>query len=140
MTTLYYFAEESQLLVIGAINKSELESGFLQNMEMGSRHFPLGDLYKTEVIEMAKRLKLPQQIIETIPIIDFARDRGKKQSLIIPYQRLDTILKFLDQGNFSAKEISFLTDVSFEIVKEIIKRKKNSPARTNPPIICKIKN
>ncbi|HOA47314.1 MAG TPA: NAD(+) synthase [Candidatus Pacearchaeota archaeon] len=141
MTTLYYFAEESQLLVIGAINKSELESGFFTKYgDGGVDIFPLGDLYKTEVIEMAKRLKLPQQIIETIPIIDFARDRGKKQSLIISYQRLDTILKFLDQGNFSAKEISFLTDVSFEIVKEIIKRKKNSPARTNPPIICKIKN
>ena len=33
MTTLYYLAEQSQLVVIGTINRSEIESGFLQNME-----------------------------------------------------------------------------------------------------------
>jgi len=141
MATLYHFAEKSQLLVIGAINKSELELGlFTKYGDGGADIFPLGDLYKTEVVEMAKRLKLPQQIIETTPIIDFAKDQGKKQSLIIPYQRIDTILKILDQGGFNEKEISFLTDVSLEIIKEIIRRRKEGPNKINPPIICKVKN
>lgn len=141
MTTLYYLAEQSQLVVIGTINRSEIESGFFTKYgESGGDIFPLGDLYKTEIVEMAKRLKLPQQIIETLPTIDLARDQGKKQSSIISYQRLDTVLKLLNEGSFSEKEICFLTDVSLEIVKEIVRRKKESFSKISPPPICKIKD
>jgi NAD+ synthase len=139
MATLYYFANLFNLLVIGTGNKSELEIGYFTKYGDGGVDIePIGDLYKTEIIEMAKRLKLPKQIIETIPTADLWPGQTDEKEIGISYQKLDTILKLLNQG-FNAKDISFLTNISPNKIRNIIERKRKNAHKLSPPPICQLK-
>lgn len=140
MALLYYFANLNKLLVVGTLNKSELEIGYFTKFGDGAADLlPLGDLYKTEVIEMAKRLKLPKKIIETLPSADLWPGQTDEKEIGLDYQKLDTVLKLLAQ-NFKEKEISFLTGISQKKIKDIIKRKKENFHKLSFPPICKVKS
>jgi len=140
MALLYYFANLNKLLVVGTSNKSELEIGYFTKFGDGGAYIlPLGDLYKTEVIEMAKRLKLPKKIIETIPSANLWPGQTDEKEIGLNYQKLDTVLKLLAQ-NFKEKEISFLTGISQKKIKDIIKRKKENFHKLSFPPICKVKS
>jgi len=126
MTVLYYFANLYNLLVIGTTNRTEREIGYFTKFGDGGVDIePIGDLYKTEVIEMAKRLKVPKQIIETPPTAALWSDQTDQKELGLDYQNLDTVLKLLRQG-FKKKEISHLTNIPLRKIEAIIQRKKNN--------------
>jgi len=133
MATLYYFANLYNLLVIGTTNKSEMEIGFFTKFGDGGVDVePIADLYKTEVIEMAKRLKLPKEIIETVPTADLWPGQTDEKEIGLNYQKLDTILKLLNQ-DFKKKEISLLTDISENKIKKILERKKKNVHKLSLP-------
>ena len=140
MAVLYYFANLYNLLVIGTVNKSELEIGYFTKFGDGGVDIePIGDLYKTEVIELAKRLKLPKEIIETVRTADLWPGQTDDKEIGISYQKLDTILKLLNQG-FKGREISFLTDIPQNKIKNILEKKKRNAHKLSSPLICQLKN
>ena len=58
MTTLYYYASINHYLVVGSTNKSELTVGyFTKHADSGVDLLPLGNLVKSQVIELAFILK-----------------------------------------------------------------------------------
>jgi NAD+ synthase len=139
MAILYYFANLYHLLVIGTTNKSEMEIGYFTKYGDGGVDIePIADLYKTEIIELAKRLKLPSQIIETIPTADLWPGQTDEKEIGISYQKLDTILKLLTQG-FKGKEISLLVNLPRDKIKDIIERRKKNLHKLLSPPICKCK-
>jgi len=135
MAVLYYFANLLNFLVIGTENKSELEIGYFTKYGDGAVDImPLGGLYKTEVIEMAKRLKLPKEIIAAVPTAGLWKNQTDEKEIGVIYQKLDTLLKLLKQ-NFKKKEISFLLDIPLEKVESILRmKKKNNHKLSYPPI------
>lgn len=139
MATLYYYANLYNLLVIGTTNKSEMEIGFFTKYGDGGVDIePIADLYKTEVIEMAKRLRLPKEIIETVPTPGFWKGQTDEKEIGLDYQKLDTILKLLSQ-DFEEKEISFLINISQDKIRNIIERKRKNAHKLSPPLICQCK-
>jgi len=139
MGVLYYFANLYNLLVIGTTNKSELELGYFTKFGDGGVDIePIADLYKTEVIGIAKRLKLPKQIIETLPTADLWPGQTDEKEIGISYQKLDTVLKLLLQG-FKEKEISSLTDIPQNKIRDILERKRNNLHKLSLPPICRLK-
>ncbi len=140
MALLYYFANLNKLLVVGTSNKSELEIGYFTKFgDGGADILPLGDLYKTEVVEMVKRLKLPKKIIETVPSANLWPGQTDEKEIGLDYQKLDIVLKLLAQ-NFKEKEISFLTGISQKKIKDIIERKKENFHKLSFPPICRMKS
>jgi len=135
MPVLYYFANLYNLLVIGTTDRTEKEIGYFTKFGDGAVDIePIGDLYKTEVIEMAKRLKVPKEIIETPPTAGLWPGQTDQKELGLDYQNLDTVLKLSRQG-FKKEEISRLTNIPLGKIEAIIQRKKNNIHKLSlPPI------
>ena len=140
MATLYYFANFYNLLVIGTTNRSEEEVGYFTKFGDGAADIdPISHLYKTDVLEMAKRLAVPEEIIRTKPSADFWRGQTDEKELGVSYEQLDKILRLLVQG-FKEEEISFLTDISKKKIKGVIQRRKKNAHKLLPPARIQINN
>jgi NAD+ synthase len=71
MSMLYYHAETLHYAVIGTPNKHEQEQGFfVKNGDSGADVMPIGNLYKTQVYQLAEYLGVPEGIIGRTPTTD----------------------------------------------------------------------
>jgi len=71
MAMLYYYAETYHYAVIGTPNKHESEQGFFVKYgDGGADVMPIGNLYKTQVYQLAEFLGIPEGIIKRTPTTD----------------------------------------------------------------------
>lgn len=104
MMTLYYFANKLNYLVCGTGNKSELMIGYFTKYgDGGVDLLPLGDLFKTEVKKLAKRLDIPQKIIDKTPTAGLWAGQTDEGELGITYEELDEILDSLKKKKKSKR-------------------------------------
>jgi NAD+ synthase len=95
MITLYNVAQMENALVVGTGNKSELLTGYFTKYgDGGVDLLPIGDLYKTEVWELAEYLKLPERIINKKPSAGLWKGQTDEEELGITYRELDEILYY----------------------------------------------
>lgn len=98
-TLIYNFANAQNAIVIGSSNKSDLTIGYgVKNAELGGDILVLGDLYKTDVIELARHLGLPDELIEKTPSRCLKPYQSDENDLLASWQKIDDILKQLDAG------------------------------------------
>ncbi len=118
MITLYQVAHAEERVVIGTGNKSEIALGYFTVFGDGGADFaPIGDLYKTQVREMARHLGLPRKILEKVPTAGLWRGQTDEGDLGIAYDALDRILLGIEL-QFTAEEIAERADVD---VKEVLR-------------------
>jgi NAD+ synthase len=93
MATLYCVANELSYLVVGTGNKTEIMVGYGTKYGDGGVDIqPIGDLYKTEVFEMARVLGLPEKIINKAPSAGLWKGQTDEKEMGITYEKLDKIL------------------------------------------------
>lgn len=95
MTVLYYFAEKNNYLVAGTTNVPELAQGFFVKYGDGGVDIePIAHLYKTQVFQLARYLKVPDEIIDRTPSPDTYSFVVSDQELYfcLPYETLDLLL------------------------------------------------
>jgi len=93
MCLLYGKANEIDGLVLGTGNKSEIMIGYFTKYgDGGTDILPIGDLYKTQVWELAKHLKVPEEIINRPPTAGLWPGQTDENELGISYEKLDKIL------------------------------------------------
>lgn len=96
---LFNYANAHDALVIGTSNKSELALGYFTKYGDGAADIEvIGDLYKTEVFELAKYLRLPSEIIAKVPSAELFHGHTDEKELGASYERIDSILKELAKG------------------------------------------
>ena len=135
--TLYMYANLENKLVIDTGNKTELSIGYYARYGEAGDIMPLADLYKTQVIEIAKYLKLPDKIINRPPSPDIIPGLTDSMNIGIDYVTLDSILSLLNKSK--EDEIAKALDIPLSkvmYVKSIVALAK--PLR-NIPIKAKIK-
>jgi len=99
MVILYHLAWERNLLVMGTSNKSEFLTGYFTKWGDGASDLALiGDLYKTQVRELASRIGVPEKIVERVPSGDLWDGQTDEAELGIDYTTLDRILLGIDLG------------------------------------------
>ena len=99
MITLYYFANSLNYLVVGTGNKSELKVGYFTKYgDGGVDLLPLGDLYKSQVRELAYYLGIPEEVIKKPPSAGLWAGQTDEEEMGISYEELDEILASLDKG------------------------------------------
>lgn len=93
MCLLYGLANSLGGLVLGTGNKTELAVGyFTKHGDAAVDILPLGDLYKTQVYELAKYLGIPPEIINKKPTAGLWKNQYDEEELGITYKKLDKIL------------------------------------------------
>lgn len=139
MAVVYYLANLKKLLVLGTTNRSELEIGYFTKYGDGGVDIePIADLYKTEVFDLAKELKIPADIIETAPTAALWPGQTDEKELGVTYFQLDTVLKMANLG-FEKKEILKLAGVKEEKLDKIMARISANAHKLVPPPACKLK-
>lgn len=93
MTVLYFFANAEGRVVMGTGNKSEIACGYWTKYGDGGVDFqPIGDLYKTQVRQMARHLGLPEAIMEKTPTAGLWPGQTDEAELGVSYDELDRVL------------------------------------------------
>jgi len=135
----YAVARERHRLVAGTGNKSELLLGYFTKYgDGGVVLLPLGDLYKTDVRQMARDLNIPKPILERAPTAGLWEGQTDEGELGISYDDVDQILLGLEQLR-SLEEIAELTGFTFERVREVADRVARFRHKRRPPPIPKIR-
>ncbi|HVB53941.1 MAG TPA: NAD+ synthase [Candidatus Acidoferrales bacterium] len=138
MSISYDISATRNALVLGTSNKSELLLGYSTLWGDGAHALnPLGDLYKTQLFQLARHLGLPPRIIDKAPSADLFAGQSDEADLGFTYQQADRILFHLVDERRSPAE---LTDLGLDpaLVKLIWQRVRTSQFKRRPPLIAKL--
>jgi len=139
MTILYYYANISNRLVCGTSDKSELLLGYYTKYgDGGADILPIGDLYKTQVRELARRLGLPKKLCEKPSSPRLWPGQMAESELGMTYEEIDEILHLYVERGKSAEEIVEEAGMSLEKVREVIERVHRSEHKRLPPPIARV--
>lgn len=104
-TVLYFEAEKRNYAVAGCTNKTEYVTGFYTKWgDEVCDIEPIRHLYKTEVFELAKKLSIPQKIIDKKPSPDIAPGITDEFAIGMDYWELDRILMKIERGEDLSSE------------------------------------
>lgn len=136
MSMLYFHANRLNRLVLGTGNKTELLTGYYTKYGDGGVDLePLGDLYKTEVWELSRILKIPNSLIAKKPSAGLWSGQTDEADLGISYALLDKVLRLLEAKQRPEK-IWKQTGVSKTQIHSIQKRiQRNLHKRRMPPTV-----
>jgi NAD+ synthase len=119
MLILYEYANMTNSIVCGTSNKSELLIGYFTKYGDGGVDInPLGDLYKSQIYNLAKYLKIPNEIINKPPSPGLLKNQFDEIELKITYKNLDLILAGLE-NKIDLPTISKLTKIKKSEIKRI---------------------
>lgn len=138
MIILYNYAHTMNGLVIGTGNKSELLTGYFTKYgDGGVDLLPIGDLYKTEVRELAKQIQIPECIISKSPSAGLRLGQTDEEDLGICYSDLDEILFDWEQM-MTVDDIHKDTGINTDLIKSVLDRYASSTHKRKMPLIPKL--
>jgi NAD+ synthase len=108
MSTLYYHAESLHYAVIGTPNKHEQEQGFFVKYgDGGADIMPIGNLYKTQVYQLAEYLGVPSAIIKRTPTTDtYSAEQTQEEFFFqLPFGEMD-IYWFGFENGYQPEEVA----------------------------------
>jgi len=106
MITLFDLAAKHRGIPLGTGNKTERLFGyFTWHADDSPPINPLGDLFKTQVWELARHLGVPDAIIDKPPTADLVVGQTDESDFGISYAKADEILSWLLSG-YSAGELT----------------------------------
>lgn len=140
MTVLYAHANLDDRLVMGTGNKSELLMGYFTKYgDGGADLLPIGDLYKTEVRELARLIGVPERVIEKEPSAGLWEGQTDESEMGIAYDDLDLVLSGLED-QMSLDVISRKTGVPMALVEMVAAKNLASRHKRRLALIPKIGN
>ena len=138
MSILYDFAHWKKALVIGTSNKSELLIGYSTRWGDGAHDInPIGDLYKTQVWEMAEFVGVPERIVKKKPSADLWPGQTDEGEIGLSYRTLDQILVGYVDLRLRREEL-IRAGFDQKTVDRVLKMVRNSQYKRKMPIVCKI--
>jgi NAD+ synthase len=138
MILLYEYANETNSLVCGTSNKSEILVGYFTKYGDGGVDFqPLGDLYKTQIYQLATYLKIPAPVISKPPTAGLWVGQTDEKELRMSYETLDKILYGLEV-KYPDAEIQKMAGASTAQVQRIRQMRVNSQHKRRAPLVPKL--
>lgn len=136
MSVLYDFSVRKKALVAGTSNKSELLVGYsTQFGDAAAAFLPIGDLYKTQVFELAHHLGIPEEIVAKKPSADLWPGQTDEGEIGITYKDLDIILHLMIDKRWDEGEI-IERGYPLPLIRRIKKMIVDSQfKRTMPPVV-----
>ncbi|MCK4648455.1 NAD+ synthase [bacterium] len=126
MITLYDQAAKYKALVLGTSNKTELLLGYFTKYgDSGVDIEPLGDLYKTQVRQLAKDLGIPERIIKKVPTAGLWPGQTDEEELGFTYEEVDKLFYHMLDEKKSDEELIKL-GFKKEFIEKIRDKIKNT--------------
>jgi NAD+ synthase len=135
MIVLYDQSAATDGLVVGTGNKTEILLGYTTLFgDAACAINPLGDLYKTQVRQLARALRLPEGILAKPPSAELWLGQTDEGELGFTYAEVDRLLLLLVDGRYTPEacvEQGFATGFVEKVVERI---RRNQFKRMSPPI------
>jgi NAD+ synthase len=140
MSMLYYHAEALHYAVIGTPNKHEQEQGFFVKYGDGAGDvMPIGNLYKTQVYQLAEYLCVPRKIIERTPTTDtYSAEQTQEEFFYqLPFSLMDRFWYGFENG-YPANEVAVVMGETTERVEALFRnferKRKTTEYLRMPPV------
>lgn len=138
MSILYDRSEVRKALVVGTSNKTELLLGYgTVHGDLASALNPIGDLYKTQVRQLAVYLKVPKPIRDKPPSADLWPGQTDEEDLGLTYAEADRLLYWMFDRRASEKEL-LQSGFARRTVRRIHERVRRSQFKRRMPLIAKV--
>jgi len=138
MIVLYDISARDRALVLGTSNKTESLLGYGTLFgDMACAINPLGDLYKTQVWQLAAHLGVPSRVIDKKPSADLWQGQTDEGELGFSYRDVDMLLfNMIDER----RGVQELTAMGFkeEFIHRVQLLVRNNQFKRRPPLIAKI--
>jgi NAD+ synthase len=138
MTILYDVSFAEGALVAGTSNKTEILLGYSTVFgDQASALNPIGDLYKTQVWQLASYVGLPDQVISKAPSADLWEGQSDEKELGFTYAAVDRLLyNLVDRRHTQDDLVEMGHDRAF--VDAVTHRIRVNQYKRRPPIIAKL--
>ena len=138
MTVLYDQSAAFEALVAGTSNKSELLLGYgTQFGDMASAINPIGDLYKTQLYQLASHLGVPRQIVEKPPTGDLWIGQTDEGELGFTYAEADRLMVLLVDRRWRRAEL-IRAGFAAEFVDRVLELIRRNHYKRRMPVIAKL--
>jgi NAD+ synthase len=138
MTILFDHSARLGALVLGTSNKTELLLGYgTLYGDMASAINPLGDLYKTQVRQLARHLKIPAVIVEKQPSADLWAGQTDEAELGFTYEEVDKVLYLLVDRRYEVADL-VAEGVDETFARAVSHRVRASQYKRRLPVIAKV--
>jgi NAD+ synthase len=140
MIVLYDQSEAFRALVVGTGNKTEILLGYTTLFgDSACALNPLGDLYKTQVRQLARAMGVPEVIIEKPPTADLWVGQTDEGELGYTYAEVDQLLYLLVDQRYNPEDcVSAGFDEKF--VRSVVERVRRNHFKRILPPIAKLSN
>jgi NAD+ synthase len=140
MIVLYDQSEAFHGLVVGTSNKTEMLLGYTTLWgDMAAAIAPLGDLYKTQLRQLARDLTVPQSVIDKPPSADLWIGQTDEAELGLTYDEVDQLLYLLVDRRFTPEDC-VAAGFDRDFVEGVLKRMRRSHFKRLMPPIAKLSN
>jgi NAD+ synthase len=140
MVVWYDRSAATRALVIGTGNKTEILLGYTTLFgDSASALNPLGDLYKTQVRQLARAVGVPAPILDKPPTADLWPGQTDEGEMGLTYERVDQLLYWLVDQRYRPEEC---VAAGFEraFVERVLAMMRQNQFKRMPPIIAKLSN
>jgi len=106
MSILYDLSAAERALVVGTSNKTELLLGYGTLFgDMACAVNPVGDLYKTQLRQLARHVGVPEEIVVKSPSADLWVGQTDEQELGFKYEEVDRLLYLMVDKRYSQQQL-----------------------------------
>lgn len=125
-------------LVLGTSNKTELLLGYgTQFGDLACALNPVGDLYKTQLRELAAHVGVPRPVIDKAPSADLWEGQTDEGELGFTYEQADVILYHLVDRRVRAADL-VAAGFDAELIAKIRERMRRNHFKRVMPLIAKV--
>jgi NAD+ synthase len=133
MCIIYYYAGIMHRLVLGTADKSEIKLGYYTKHGDGAADiFPLADLYKTEVREIARYLEIPLKIQKKKSSPRLWKGHAAENEIGLRYEEIDELLRRMDSNTLDKSKFNSSD------IQRIIEFIENNKHKNEKSPICKV--
>jgi NAD+ synthase len=138
MSILYDKSARFNALVVGSSNKTEILLGYGTIYgDMACAINPLGDLYKTQIRDLAREVGVPEEIIEKAPSADLWHDQTDETELGFSYNEIDRLLNLMIDKGLSTGEL-IREGFTKDLIERVMERIRSSEYKRRMPVVAEI--
>ena len=138
MSILYDQSARFNALVVGSSNKTEILLGYGTIYgDMACAINPLGDLYKTQIRDLACEVGVPEEIIEKAPSADLWHGQTDEGELGFPYSEVDRLLNLMIDNRLSTAEL-IREGFTEDLIERVMERIRSSEFKRCMPVVAEI--